>query len=150
MCENEFQRQANEYDGELFFHFDCVFDDVDLIKPGIPAQVILASFANSGCPVNGLRFGASLYPYTFLNWPIKSNAVAIHYMLSSIETLLNIKHDMRIRPALDIFESTNEHKILLHTLDYIIEENRLKNGICPEIQSYIRNGLLSPTTTRNQ
>jgi hypothetical protein len=141
-CEIEFQRQANKYDGELFCYVDSFFGDIDLKKPSVSAQVILGCFANSGCPINGLRFGASLYPYSFLGWPVQSNAAALNYLFSSIETLLNVRHDLRIQPIINKFESSNEHKMLLHTIDCIIDENRLTTRICPEIQLYIRDSLL--------
>ncbi|GGD61664.1 hypothetical protein GCM10011357_16220 [Lacimicrobium alkaliphilum] len=143
-CEQEFQRQADLYDGELFWYFDSAFEKVGLIRPSLSAQVVLGYFANCGCPVCCLRFGASLHPYIDARWPVRSCQAAVFYMLGGLEILLNLQYEARIKSAIQEFESTKECKILLHVADHIITTNSLTSSICPEILSYI-NKLLYQT-----
>tara|TARA_R110001606_G_scaffold399238_1_gene582639 strand:+ start:1300 stop:1809 length:510 start_codon:yes stop_codon:yes gene_type:complete len=140
-CEQEFQRQANITDGELFWHFNEAFEHVELIIPSLPAQVALGCFANCGCPVSGLRFGASLYPYVDARWPVHSYQAALFYVLRGLEILLNLKHEPRIQAAINQFESGKECKLLMHVAKHIITTNALTSSICPEIFTYVNRQL---------
>jgi hypothetical protein len=140
-CEQEFQRQAALYDGELFWHFDSVFDVIDLTTPSVKSQVVLAHFANSACPVSDMRFAASLYPFSDSRWPIHSYEAAIYYMLTGLETLQNLKFEPRILTAICLFESSNECKNLLNIAQHIISTNALTRSLCPEIIDYVEQQL---------
>ncbi|KJY97652.1 hypothetical protein [Pseudoalteromonas ruthenica] len=140
-CEQEFQRQAALYDGELFWYLDSVYCNIELNSPSIKSQVVLANFANSACPFSSLRFAASLYPYNDFRWPVHSHQAAIFYMLAGLEIVQNLKYEQRIAPAMRMFESTTECKSLMHIAAHIISTNSLSLSICPEIHNYVEQHL---------
>jgi hypothetical protein len=136
-CDNEFQRQVSKSDGQFFVYFDQWFEGINIIEPSIDAQVITASFANSGCPVNGLRFGISLLRFTDKKWPINSHAAGVRYILGSIEILLNLKRDIRVISAIQKFESSKEFKKIIHIAHDITQRYCLTYNVCFDILAYI-------------
>jgi hypothetical protein len=140
-CEQEYQRQASLYDGELFWYLGRAYCNIDLNSPSIKSQVVLANFANSACPFSSLRFAASLYPYNDSRWPIHSQHAAIFYMLVGLEIIQNLKYEQRIAATMRSFESTAECKTLMHIAAHIISTNSLSLSICPEIQHYVEQHL---------
>jgi hypothetical protein len=150
-CDEEFQRQVKATDGEFFVYFDQEFEGISLIKPSTSAQIIAANFANSGCPVNGLRFGNSLLRFTDEKWPISAHTAGLRYILSSIEILLNLKLDNRKISSIEVFESSVEFKKLIHIADYVAQHYCLTENICFDVLAYINfHARLVPMTLGEQ
>lgn len=136
-CEQEFQAQLRLTEGELFIFSRESFCGVPLDKPGAIPQAILQYFAESGCPISGLLLGKSLYPYDDFGWPIKSTDLSFRYTFNSIESLINLKHDIRALFIIQDFEKTENFKTACNLAINFIDEMANANAICPEIYHYV-------------
>ena len=136
-CEEEFQAQLKLTEGELFLFSRESFCGVPLDKPSAIAQAILQYFAESGCPISGLLLGMSLYPYDNFGWPVKSTDLSFRYTFNSIESLINLKHDIRALFIIQDFEKTESFKTACHLAINFVDEIENKNVICPEIYRYV-------------
>jgi hypothetical protein len=135
--EKEIRRQELLYDCEILIFFDTKFVGIDLLNPSVSAQVVISRFANAGCPISGLRFGASLYPYSESLWGIKSEIAAVCYILRSLEILINIREEPRVRDSIQLFESTSDFRRLVHIANEIIKNHAITKLVDFEIISYV-------------
>jgi hypothetical protein len=139
--EKEIRRQELLYDCEILIFFDTKFVGIDLLNPSVSAQVVISGFANAGCPISGLRFGASLYPYSESLWGIKSEIAAVFYILRSLEILINIRKEPRVCDSIQLFESTSDFRRLMHIAHEIIKNHAVTELIDFEIMSYVHQHL---------
>lgn len=138
-CEQEFQRQMNLTDGELFIWSNATFAKVDLSLPAPSSQAVLQFFSSCGCPICGTRLAISLYPHSSGLWPIRSTELAFRYLFSSLETLLNIRTDARVKDIICDFESSDIFGQARRLAQNFIGECCKHHNICPEVITYITN-----------
>ncbi|MFT6989076.1 MAG: hypothetical protein ACJASL_001042 [Paraglaciecola sp.] len=119
----EILRQELMYDCEILVFLDTQFVGIDLLNPSFSAQVITSVFANAGCPISGLRFGASLYPLSESHWGVKSEIAAVFYILRSLEILINIRKEPRVCDAIQMFEATSDFRRLVHIAHEVIKNH---------------------------
>lgn len=136
-CENEFQKQMHQSDGEIFVWSKDHFANTDLSIPSPQAQAVLQFFANCGCPITGVKLAISLYPYTSNVWPIKSPYLSFRYLFSAVEIILNIRSDERMKGFINKFEQSVTFKQAMHIAQIMLSESTLVSNICPEVISYV-------------
>ena len=90
-CEQMFQEKMHESDGKRCIISSSMFEEIDLTKSTVEAQIIINIFANISCPISCFRFAASLYPYQWPTWHIVSYELSQAYMFDAIETTINLK-----------------------------------------------------------
>jgi len=138
VCEEEFQRQMDKYDGELCMLSSGTFCDVNLIKPDLKAQVILNFFANCSCPISMLRFAASMHPYNYPRWPLVSYELSQAYMMTGLEVIMNMRLDKRALSVIEPFQLTHEFASIINIANEIINTIAVPTNICPEIYTYVQ------------
>ncbi|MGL4579735.1 MAG: hypothetical protein ACRCVP_12675 [Shewanella xiamenensis] len=144
-CEREFLMQMNQSDGELFTWSKSHFSTINLNTPGPISQAVLQYFADCGCPISGIMLGISLYPHMSEGWPIRSPSMSFQYLFNSIETILNIRTDNRIRGIIHQFEQSLRFKQAMHVASIFINDHSVATNFCPEVLMYIRKQYAEPT-----
>ena len=138
-CEREFQRQMHLTDGELFIWCSSNFGNVNLSIPCSSSQAILQFFSSCGCPICGVRLAISLYPYSEGLWPIRSAELAFRYLFDSLEILLNIRSDERVKGIVHEFERSEIFIQSKYLAQIFISKCGAPHNICPEVIAYISN-----------
>lgn len=136
-CEQEFQRQMQLTDGELFVWYASEFQTINLSVPGTASQAILQYFSCCGCPISGIRLAISLYPSIGNSWPIRSADLSLRYLFDSLEILLNIRAEPRVKEIIYEFEKTDVFIQARHLAQVFIHDSRSQQNFCPEIVAYI-------------
>ncbi|WP_264436383.1 hypothetical protein [Shewanella baltica] len=144
-CEREFLMQMHQTDGELFTWSKTHFSTINLNAPGPISQAVLQYFADCGCPICGIMLGISLYPITSEIWPIRSPSMSYKYLFNSIETILNIRTDNRIRGIIHQFEQSLTFKQAMHVASIFINDHSVVTNFCPEVIMYVRKQHAEPT-----
>ncbi|MDO6444183.1 hypothetical protein Q4493_00195 [Colwellia sp. 1_MG-2023] len=136
-CEKLFQEKMQESDGKRCIISSSMFNEIELIKPTVDAQVIINIFANISCPISCFRFAASLYPHRWPTWPIVSYEMSQAYMFEAVEIAINLRYDKKARLILGEFQKTREFVLIMQIANEMLGRLCVPSLVCSEIVEFI-------------